>query len=105
MVVTFDVLKLLKLISSREEHKSNIYEVSFTDDESKCDKSIYVIATALGSSSSYAEKKRFKEVISSEKCISTAVFALIVNSVVGSTIILLFLIYIIFLIYLKLFFL
>ena len=47
MLVTFDVLKLLKLIFSSEEHPENIDSVFITDDESKWDKSIDIILLAF----------------------------------------------------------
>ena len=63
MLVTFDVSKLSKLISPRDEHPANIELVLSTDDELKCDKSINFINLKL--SSSYPEKKSSKVVIGS----------------------------------------
>ena len=81
--VTCNVLKLDISKYSKEVQPEKIYSILFTDDESKCDKSIYAIFIAFESLDD--EKKLFKEVIGSEKYISIVVFASIVNSVFDIT--------------------
>ena len=55
MVVTFEVLKLSKLISSRRLQPANKYSVFSNNNESKCDKSINFILRTF--KSKFAEKK------------------------------------------------
>ena len=77
MLLTFDVLKLLKLISSRELHPRNTSSVLFKDDESKCEKSIDFIFRIFPSPP--LEKKESNVSQGSEKYISISVLASIVN--------------------------
>ena len=76
MLLTFDVLKLLKLISSRELHPRNTSSVLVKDDESKCEKSIDFIFRIFSSPHQKKKSQTFHKV---QKNISISVLASIVN--------------------------